>query len=181
MDRGATLTKDNMLKRNWNGDPKCRFCDSLETTEHLFFQCPTARVVWGITAQCLGASTIPCNIRQYWNWIAKYLPNGNNVYTFGLAAICWATWKARNVACFENKLIKHPAEIICHACSLMFYWTGLYKPEFQIQIAEGVKVLLSMACRILANQPRAAPQPRALLPAPEADEDEEEVDQDLAA
>lgn len=130
LKKGATLTKENMIKRNWTGDPTCRFCDAVETTDHLFFQCPTARVVWGIVAKCIGVGNIPVNINQYWRWIETHLPNGKQIYSFGLAAICWAIWKTRNKACFEHKLINHPAEIVCYACSLMTYWTGLHKADF---------------------------------------------------
>lgn len=90
LEKGAVLTKDNMVKRKWVGDPSCRFCDCVETPEHLFFQCVTARVVWSITAQCFGARNIPNCINQFWPWIKTHLPNGNSVFTFGLAAICWA-------------------------------------------------------------------------------------------
>lgn len=49
------MTKDNMLKRKWIGD----FCDSIEPTDHLFFQYPVARVVWSIVALCLGPKPPP--------------------------------------------------------------------------------------------------------------------------
>lgn len=174
LERKATLTKDNMVKRKWTRDPTCRLCNSIETTEHLFFQCPTARTVWAIVALCFGVNTIPNSTNQYWRWISIHLTSGQQVYTLILAAICWATWKARNKACFEHKLIKHPAEIICHACSLMFFWAGLYKPDLQEQIADGVKLLLSMACRILVSQGRTTPTPLRILPA--TDETEERDD-----
>jgi anaerobic selenocysteine-containing dehydrogenase len=38
MSNGAVLTKDNMLRRNWVGDPECYFCDNNESIEHLFFK-----------------------------------------------------------------------------------------------------------------------------------------------
>lgn len=174
LEKGATLTKDNMVKRNWNGDPTYRFCCAVETIDHLFFQCPTTRVVWGIIAHCIGASNIPINLHQFWNWITICLPNVKHIHTFGLAAICWATWKDRNKACFEKKIIKHPAEIVCQACSFMMFWSGLYIPDFQTQLAEGVKVLLSSACRILASQQRTSTAPPRLLPAPNEDGEEEE-------
>jgi hypothetical protein len=41
----AILTKDNMIKRNWSGDPSCYFCSQPETVNHLLFQCSTAKVV----------------------------------------------------------------------------------------------------------------------------------------
>lgn len=162
-----------MVRRKWVGDPTCRFCEAAGTADHLFFQCPTAKVVWGIVAVSLGVTNIPNNISQFWNWIARHLPNINQIHSFGLAAICWAIWKARNKGCFEAKIIKHPVEIICHACSLMLYWTGLHKADFQAQLMEGVNTLLSMACRMLASQ-RSQPSSLRLLPADEDGEQDEE-------
>ena len=40
------LTKDNLLKRQWNGCKRCAFCQSDETVEHLFIHCPVARNIW---------------------------------------------------------------------------------------------------------------------------------------
>ena len=45
IENGTLLTKDNMVKRNWQGDPTCRFCENIESIQHLFFECPLARVV----------------------------------------------------------------------------------------------------------------------------------------
>jgi hypothetical protein len=38
------LTKDNMIKRNWQGSPTRCFCDHEETVQHLFIECPFARL-----------------------------------------------------------------------------------------------------------------------------------------
>ena len=40
----AVLTRDNMVKRNWLGNPSCVFCEQLETVDHLFFQCLVERL-----------------------------------------------------------------------------------------------------------------------------------------
>jgi hypothetical protein len=46
---------------------------------------------------------------------------GGDVAMLGLAAICWATSKLRNRACFENKNIKNPGMRFCfmhvHLCN----------------------------------------------------------------
>jgi hypothetical protein len=42
------LTRDNLRKRKWQGDPCCVFCDCEESIPHLFFQCPVARIVWSV-------------------------------------------------------------------------------------------------------------------------------------
>ncbi|KAF8732248.1 hypothetical protein HU200_016227 [Digitaria exilis] len=140
----------------------------------MFFRCPITKVVWGIVAQTIGANDAPGNLNQYWKWIDKYFPNNKQVHSFGLAAICWAIWKARNRACFDKKLIRHPTEIICHACSFMDFWTGLHKVDLQAQLNDGMKILLATACRILVNQQSAPPAPLRLMPVPEEDGQEDE-------
>ena len=44
LENGVVLTKDNLLKRNWTGDPSCYCCFSNECIDHLFFLCPVAKV-----------------------------------------------------------------------------------------------------------------------------------------
>jgi hypothetical protein len=46
LKNGVVLTKDNLLKRRWKGCTKCGFCAQQETVQHLFFDCPMARLVW---------------------------------------------------------------------------------------------------------------------------------------
>jgi hypothetical protein len=36
LEKGVTLTKDNLIKRNWKGEGRCCFCYSNETIQHLF-------------------------------------------------------------------------------------------------------------------------------------------------
>jgi len=57
LKRGVVLTKDNLARRNWNGDTRCSFCHSPESIHHLFrmllCQIPVARCtlsVWDITS-----------------------------------------------------------------------------------------------------------------------------------
>ena len=46
LQKGVTLTKDNLLKRRWKGGSKCCFCPKDETIQHLFFECHMAKFVW---------------------------------------------------------------------------------------------------------------------------------------
>jgi hypothetical protein len=86
----AILTKENMIARNWQGDPSCYFCDTSETVDHLLFQCPVAKVVWGTLAICFHQSDRPSSYEQFWPWIKKALGGGGGV------VVCWAIWIARN-------------------------------------------------------------------------------------
>ena len=44
VENNAILTKDNLTKRHWVGSPTCYFCLENETIDHLFFQCPVAKI-----------------------------------------------------------------------------------------------------------------------------------------
>jgi hypothetical protein len=41
-----------MIRRRWKRYPACYFCGMYETVDHLFFQCPVAKFVWGMIAMC---------------------------------------------------------------------------------------------------------------------------------
>jgi hypothetical protein len=46
LNKGVTLTKDNLVRRNWMGNTKCVFCDCEENIQHLFFDCHYAKFLW---------------------------------------------------------------------------------------------------------------------------------------
>lgn len=90
LENRPTLTKDNMIKKNWHGDPSCYFCDQQEDINQLFFTCPVAKVIWGFIALCFGSMNRPISYQQFWPWVRKSLPGGDKIYMTGLAATCWA-------------------------------------------------------------------------------------------
>jgi hypothetical protein len=71
------------------------------------------------------------------------------MYMLGLAAVCWAIWKARNRTCFDKKHIKSPLDIIILACVFMRHWAGLYSDESKMAIEEGMDILMKMAVNLL--------------------------------
>jgi hypothetical protein len=145
----AILTRENMIKRNWQGDPGCYFCGAIESVDHLLFYCPFAKVVWGVVALSFHQRDRPTPYDQFDIWARKALPGGDAVYMFGMAAICWAIWKARNWACFEKKkLIINSNEVIYSACLFMPYWVRLYKGEMQDKVKAGADVLMKVALSI---------------------------------
>lgn len=151
---GAILTKDNMVKRKWQGDPKCYFCQNNESVNHLLFQCSVAKSVWGVIAICVGANDVPCNLEQCWNWCDKWLSSGQKFHTLGIAAVCWAIWKTRNKVCFENKSLHDPISIVCYACALMSYWAGLYLEEDKKMLEDGVATMLRIAIKLMLKKPK---------------------------
>ena len=92
----------------------------------------------------LGATNVPRSFDQCWNWCDKWLPAGKQFHTVGIAAVCWAIWKARNKVCFEGNPLLNPIAIICHACALMSYWAGLYEGEDRKALEDGVNACMKV-------------------------------------
>jgi hypothetical protein len=54
--RGVILTKDNLVKRNWQGSKTCCFCYKEETIKQLFFDCWLACSIWSFIHVATGLS-----------------------------------------------------------------------------------------------------------------------------
>jgi hypothetical protein len=65
-----------------------------------------------------GANNLPGSLLQYKSWTSRWLPGGQPIF---YTTICWAIWKKRNEACFDNKLLRNPADILMNACAFMSY------------------------------------------------------------
>ena len=141
MGQNAILTRDNMKKRFWPGNPCCSFYNQLEPPSHLLFLCPVSTVVWRTVWALLGTDSCPNSIWQYYTWIYSFLPGFEKIYTVGLAAICWAIWLARKRATLECKWINSPFEIVFTACAFLMYWAGLQKPELEEIVKKGAEML----------------------------------------
>ncbi|PNT60803.1 hypothetical protein BRADI_5g05195v3 [Brachypodium distachyon] len=148
----AIATKDNMKKQKWEGDYKCRFCSQNETIHHLFFGCDAAGYVWSIVSLIIGAQMRSNCFSQVFRWLPQHICVSTDVQVAGVAAICWAIWKSRNNACFENKWIKHPVDLICYTCVFLKYWAGLHKQADKEALLEGAAVLQRVALGIHAGE-----------------------------
>ena len=64
--QGTMLTKDNLLKRNWQWNPSCYFCHEHESVVHLFFTCPLVKYVWILVTFVVGAR-YSLEFEQFWH------------------------------------------------------------------------------------------------------------------
>jgi zinc-binding in reverse transcriptase len=44
--KNKILTKENLIKRGWQGSSKCMFCSNSENVDHLFVVCPFVKCIW---------------------------------------------------------------------------------------------------------------------------------------
>ena len=94
--KGVILTKDNLMKRNWVGNPRCYFCDQNETIKHLFLECPLAKLLWRSIHIAFNIQP-PMSINTlFGTWL-----NGVDIHIakhirIGICALLWAIWNTRN-------------------------------------------------------------------------------------
>jgi hypothetical protein len=65
INQNAILTKDNLMRRNWQGDLSCSFCNLNESINFMFFDCHLARYVWSLIAWVVGAVCRPTSFPQF--------------------------------------------------------------------------------------------------------------------
>jgi hypothetical protein len=100
--KGVTLTKDNLARRNWNGDTRCSFCYSLETIQHLFVDCMYAKFLWRAVHILFGIAP-PSSIEDLFNRWSKWGGNKHNISLLMAAStLCWAVWLTRNEVVFDK-------------------------------------------------------------------------------
>jgi hypothetical protein len=55
------LSKENLRKKNWQGNVNCEWCGCLETTSHIFYNCQVASFSWKIIQMSCPSLTLPKN------------------------------------------------------------------------------------------------------------------------
>jgi hypothetical protein len=101
--RGVILTKDNLVKRNWQGSKQCCFCNKDETIQHLFFESRFARMVWAGVHAASGLSQ-PHNVsNMFGTWLMGISKDLKPLVLLGAATTCWSLWLTRNAMVFEKK------------------------------------------------------------------------------
>jgi hypothetical protein len=117
-----------LVRRNWQGSPKCCFCHHDETIKHLFFQCQFARSIWSAiqVASRLSPPRSVANILG--NWLHG-IDNRDRVHIrVGAIALIWSLWLCRNNMVFDAK-ISSPMQVIYQCAHLLREWSTLQKPE----------------------------------------------------
>lgn len=66
LQKGVTLTKDNLAKRNWQENTNGCLCSSLETIQHLFFDWYHTRFIWNTVHITFGIQPPQKHISYVW-------------------------------------------------------------------------------------------------------------------
>jgi hypothetical protein len=126
--RGIILTKDNLVKRNWQGSKKCVFCHHDETINHLFFKCQFARYVWSITQ--IGSTLYPPRsvAHLFGSWLNGVERRFKTFIRVGAIAIIWSLWLCRNDKVFNDKN-SSLMQVIYRSTATLRLWSPLQRLE----------------------------------------------------
>lgn len=144
MYKGVTLTKDNLAKRNWNGNTHCVWCLANESIQHLFFQCKNARFIWGLVEICFGLKPPHNTMHMFSSWLNGIGGRLKQLLLVGASAICWAIWLSRNDVVFDKSPMKTFMQVIYRGTYWFRFWS-------QMQKAEDDKELIKTACLKMEN------------------------------
>jgi len=88
LKRGVILTKDNLIRRNWNGNKLCCFCSSDETIQHLFFDCHVAKFMWRVVQYTFDLSPPQSITHLFGNWLRSVGTKLKQKLLTGASALC---------------------------------------------------------------------------------------------
>jgi hypothetical protein len=86
--RGVTLTKDNLVRRHWNGNKSYCFCSRPETIKHLFFRCLSVSFIWRLLQITTGLRPPRDANDLFGVWASGLLPRSHNLLLSVASTIC---------------------------------------------------------------------------------------------
>lgn len=118
-----------LKKKNWKGERNCVLCRVPETTDHILFNCHSARFVWSCIGEAFEWDRVPSNMQDFQeNWLPINSKNFELMH-FCFGVIAWNLWKNRNKMAIEKKFDKSTDAILFKIVNDMQRWKVLLKSK----------------------------------------------------
>jgi hypothetical protein len=151
LHRKVILTKDNMLKQNWQGNSSCVFCDKDESIKHLFFEGPLAKIIWRVVHMTFGIPPPRNVINMFGHWLTGLNKQQVKNIRIGACTIVWALRNARNDHVFNKPKALLFLQVIPMAVHWIRTWSYL-QPLEQRDVMDSGCNRLEMVAQDLFNQ-----------------------------
>jgi hypothetical protein len=155
-------TTHQLTNRIWKGKDACAICGSREDVDHLLFQCPMAKFVWGFflsealrlvfLSEALGWDGYPSSMDNLLSvWLSGKFGVCYQTDLFCFVGIAWTLWTTRNKISIQKVLPSRPIDIIYLGVSCLQKWRILLKEGMRNKVESLVEVLKmqAMAFRLL--------------------------------
>jgi hypothetical protein len=108
----VVLTKDNLARRNWQGNKMCAFCSHQEMIQHLFFDCHFMKFLWRVVQCTFNIDTLTSVEHLLNDWAFSVGVRLKKFMLVGASALCWALWTCRNDIVFDKVPMKTYIQVI---------------------------------------------------------------------
>jgi hypothetical protein len=149
--RKENLTKDNLKKRNWQGSTTCCFRDHEETVQHLFIECPFAKIIWTIVHMALNI-TPPSSINHLFEtWLNGVSKSEKVNIRVGVCALIWTIWHVQNKFIFNESKFSSFLQVIPFATHWIYMWSFLQPVEQRRDMDIGCNRLVTVVWDIYSR------------------------------
>jgi hypothetical protein len=138
--------KVQLKRKRWSGPLEYLVCGKVETTDHIFFQCPVAVFLWSFLHDVLGWSKSPTNCADF---LFEIVSDGRGINKkinlFICAGALWTKWKTRNDVVFNKKVLSSPSTLIFKTLMLVKSRCPLLKTKLSERADEVISMLTARA------------------------------------
>jgi hypothetical protein len=145
------LTKDNLARRQWQGDTKCCFYSSEESIQHLLFDCHYTKFLWRIIHVSFNLNPPNSVHNLFTSWLDGLNRKMKSQILVGASAICWALWLTRNNIVFDNVIAPPYLQVIFKAIYWTRFWSLLQKEEDRLSVKMGCRIIETAAMEVFAR------------------------------
>lgn len=121
------------------------FCPKNESVDHLFLHCSVARFPWRVVGCAFGINGMPTSMKSICDWVFEFPVAVRKLIAVGVAALCWAVWKARTEACFQCVFPKDHTNLLLLICYWIKYRASLQKHNMKEKFYLGAEMLQLIA------------------------------------
>jgi hypothetical protein len=119
--------------------------DHKETVQHLFIECPLAKMVWRVVHMAF-AIIPPTSIKNlFGNWLVGVSKHERAYIRVGACALMWAIWKVWNDYIFNNAKSTSFMQVIPLASHCIRMWSCLQPTEKQEDLVTRCNLLEKVA------------------------------------
>ena len=118
LHRKIILTKDNLIKRRWQGSKHCAFCQHDEMVDHLFSNCTFTKNIWRLIHFTFNILPTTSITNMFGNWLSGVDKTTKARIRIGVSAFMWAIWNCRNDVVFNKVRDAHFLQVVHRAT----YW-----------------------------------------------------------
>jgi len=152
LKRGVILTKENLIRRNWNGNKLCFFCSSDETIQHLFFTNHVAKFLWRVVHYAFDLSPPQSITHLFGNWLRRVGTKLRRKLLTGASALCWAIWLSRDDIVFDISPSKIYMQVLYRGTHWLKLWARLQRcDEDKEELQEVCRTMEVLVMHIFAN------------------------------